>query len=215
MSEFPIPTISLIDNRPATTSLAIAEHFCKRHDHVLRDIEKLIAECPQDFGRSNFGLSSYTNSQGKVQPMYTVFFDGFILLVMGYTGKKALQMKLAYIEAFNAMRVKLEKKKLADCKQAALPTQNKYEAYMEEVEIIRSRTAADIDVLLHKGLDLIDVKKLGTGAIIGFTTIMLDWLQRTVCQTSPLISSREPISRALDYSPLYLLRHMEEMRPQK
>ncbi len=42
--------------------------------------------------------------------MYIVFFDGFMLLVMGYTGKKALQMKLAYIEAFNAMREKLETK---------------------------------------------------------------------------------------------------------
>lgn len=43
--------------------------------------------------------------------MYHVFFDGFILLVMGYTGKKALAMKLAYIEAFNAMRDKLEGEK--------------------------------------------------------------------------------------------------------
>lgn len=40
--------------------------------------------------------------------MYTVFFDGFILLVMGYTGKKALGMKLAYIDAFNAMREESE-----------------------------------------------------------------------------------------------------------
>lgn len=110
MSQFSVPTVSLIDHRPATTSLAIAEHFEKNHQHVLRDIRNLALECPQDFALSNFGQSSYQNEQGKDQPMYHVFFDGFILLVMGYTGKKALHMKLAYIEAFNAMKAKLEEK---------------------------------------------------------------------------------------------------------
>lgn len=110
MSDFPVPTVALIDNRPATTSLAIAEHFGKQHKNILRDIEALIAECPEDFARLNFEPSSYTNEQNKQQPMYHVFFDGFMLLVMGYTGKKALQMKLAYIAAFNAMKEKLEGK---------------------------------------------------------------------------------------------------------
>lgn len=204
------PDVSLVNGNPATTSLAIAECFGKHHKNVLRDIDQLLTDCPKEFGRLNFELSSYTNSQGKGQPMYTIFFDGFILLVMGYTGKKALQMKLAYIAAFNAMREKLEAKKLVACKQAALPTKDKYEEYMEDVENLRSRTASEIDTLLHKGLGMIDVKKLGTGAIIGFTPILLDWLQRVVSQHTPLISSREPMSRAIDYSPIYLIRHMEK-----
>lgn len=108
MSNFPVPTVSLVENRPCTTSLAIAEHFGKNHQHVMRDIRELIADCPGDFNASNFGLVDYTDAKGEKRPMYHVFFDGFILLVMGYTGKKALQMKLAYIAAFNAMREKLE-----------------------------------------------------------------------------------------------------------
>lgn len=111
MSDCTVPNVSLVAHRPATNSLAIAEHFDKRHDHVLRDIRELIAQCPENFGQSNFGQSTYENEQGKSQPMYHVFFDGFILLVMGYTGKKALLMKLAYIEAFNAMKAKLEAEK--------------------------------------------------------------------------------------------------------
>lgn len=103
-------SVSLVEGRPATTSLKIAECFGKEHKNVLADIRNLLAECPEEFGRLNFQPSSYTNEQGKTQPMYIVFFDGFMLLVMGYTGKKALQMKLAYIEAFNAMREKLETK---------------------------------------------------------------------------------------------------------
>ncbi len=103
-----VPSVSLINGRPATTSLQIAEHFGKQHPHVLRSIQDLIANTPETFNASNFGLVEYTDAKGEKRPMYTVYFDGFVLLVMGYTGKKALQIKLAYIAAFNAMRERLE-----------------------------------------------------------------------------------------------------------
>ena len=108
---FPVPSVSLIQNRPAATSIDIAEHFGKRHDDVVKSIRNLSSNCPESFSARNFAGAEYTDEQGKPRPMFTVFFDGFILLVMGYTGKKALGMKLAYIEAFNAMREKLERAK--------------------------------------------------------------------------------------------------------
>ena len=111
------PVVELINHRPATTSLKIAECFEKRHDHVLRDIQSLIEQCPQNFTDPNFGVSEYTDSTGRKLPMYTIYFDGFILLVMGYTGKKALNMKLAYIAAFNAMREQLEAQSLQKMQQ--------------------------------------------------------------------------------------------------
>lgn len=95
------PTVTLVDNRPATTSLDIAEHFGKRHDHVCRDIRRICAETPEKFLAPNFGEMSRTvkigNGAEREETYFTVYFDGFILLVMGYTGKKALGMKLAYI----------------------------------------------------------------------------------------------------------------------
>lgn len=117
----PVPTVSLIEGRPTTTSLAIAEHFDKPHDRVLKDIRRLCGNCPKSFSAVNFDGAEYTDEQGKPRPMFTVFFDGFILLVMGYTGKKALSMKLAYIDAFNAMREQLEGKKSSP--PAAAPPQ--------------------------------------------------------------------------------------------
>jgi Rha family phage regulatory protein len=105
------PQISLVNGRPSVTSLQIAEHFGKRHDHVVRDIRRIISECPADFTAPNFGVSEYTDETGRVLPMFLVFRDGFMLLVMGYTGKKALQIKLAYIAAFNAMEAELAGKK--------------------------------------------------------------------------------------------------------
>ncbi len=56
-------------------------------------------------GQSNFGLSSYTNSQSKELPMYIISKNGFTLLAMGYTGVKALEFKMAYIEAFDQMEM--------------------------------------------------------------------------------------------------------------
>ncbi len=83
------------------TSIDIAGTFGKRHDHVLRDIKEL--DCSDKFRLSNFGESSYINSQNKKQPMYYITRDGFTLLVMGYTGEKAMKFKEAYIRQFNAM----------------------------------------------------------------------------------------------------------------
>lgn len=113
----PTPSVSLINDKPATTSLAIAEHFGKPHDRVLKDIRNLCDNCPETFSAVNFDGAEYTDEQGKPRPMFTVYFDGFILLVMGYTGKKALNMKLAYISAFNAMREQLENQSLQKMQQ--------------------------------------------------------------------------------------------------
>ena len=83
------------------TSLDIAETFGKEHKNVLRDIKQL--ECSDEFGQLNFEPSSYINQQNKEQPMYFITRDGFTLLVMGYTGAKAMKFKEAYIRQFNAM----------------------------------------------------------------------------------------------------------------
>lgn len=44
--------------------------------------------------------------------------DGFSLLVMGFTGEKALEWKVKYINAFNAMEQELKNKELEKPKQA-------------------------------------------------------------------------------------------------
>lgn len=106
----PIPSVSLHDGRPATTSLEVARFFGKQHQHVIRDITGLTDNCPESFSASNFGRASYLDEQAKNRPMYIIHRDGFMLLVMGYTGKKALALKLAYIEAFNRMEAELAKR---------------------------------------------------------------------------------------------------------
>ena len=57
----------------------------------------------KSLGVSNFRQSSYFNLQGKEQPCYEMTKDGFTLLAMGFTGKKAIEFKINYINAFNQM----------------------------------------------------------------------------------------------------------------
>lgn len=81
-------------------SLQIAEAFEKEHKNVLRDIDAILEE--DEFSRLNFEPSDY-RVRGKTYPRYLLTKDGFALLVMGYTGKKALAFKKAYITRFNEM----------------------------------------------------------------------------------------------------------------
>ncbi len=83
------------------TSLDIAETFGKRHADVLRDIEHL--QCSEEFTQRNFALTAYKDASGKSNKEYLITRDGFTILVMGYTGEKAMKFKEAYIKQFNAM----------------------------------------------------------------------------------------------------------------
>ena len=83
------------------TSLDVADTFEKRHDHVLRDVEKLKKDIP-NFGEMFFE-TTMPDSYGRSQKAFLMNRDGFTLLVMGYTGEKAMKFKIAYIKQFNAM----------------------------------------------------------------------------------------------------------------
>lgn len=90
------------------SSLDVAETFEKRHADILRDIENL--KCSKEFTERNFALSSYKDSSGKNNKEYLITRDGFTILVMGYTGEKAMRFKEAYIKQFNAMEKALQGK---------------------------------------------------------------------------------------------------------
>ncbi len=85
------------------TSLDIAETFEKEHRNVLADIRGIQSEISTAEFSALFYNGEYIASNGKKNPMYYMNRDGFTLLVMGYTGEKAMKFKLAYIHQFNAM----------------------------------------------------------------------------------------------------------------
>lgn len=114
MSE--IIELTVTNGIPTTTSLAVAERFGKRHDNVLRDIDRL--ECSKEFRTLNFEevTHKYVNGKGGVQTglAYNLTKDGFMFLAMGFTGKEAAAWKERYIAAFNAMEAELLARITAD-----------------------------------------------------------------------------------------------------
>lgn len=89
------------DKQAVTTSLQVAKVFDKRHDHILRDIDDIKKDVP-NFGEM-FTETTELDSYGRDRRIYDMNRDGFSLLAMGFNGKKALQFKLKYINAFNQM----------------------------------------------------------------------------------------------------------------
>ena len=103
--------VSIHNGQVVTTSLQVAEVFQRPHKDVLSSIRRL--ECSRDLQERNFSPSFYTvdlpNGGHKQQPMYYIGRDGFVFLVMGFTGKIAARFKEAYIRQFNEMEEMLRK----------------------------------------------------------------------------------------------------------
>ena len=84
----------------------VARFFAKEHKNVLADIRKILSPdsgASEEFGRLNFQPTVYTDGWNRKQVAYVMTRDGFTMLVMGYTGKKAMRFKELYIRRFNEM----------------------------------------------------------------------------------------------------------------
>lgn len=101
-----LTTIS--NGQVVVSSRQIAENFEKNHQHIMESIRNLTVE--NSTVKSLFFSSKYINERGREYPEYLMNRDGFSLLVMGFTGAKALEWKLKYIEAFNRMEKLLVEK---------------------------------------------------------------------------------------------------------
>ena len=100
--------LSTQNGEPVASSRDVAKRFGKEHNHVLRDIKALEEGVSKNGQTPMFYKTEYTHPQNHQKyPMYLMNRDGFSLLAMGFTGKEAVQWKLKYIAAFNAMEKQL------------------------------------------------------------------------------------------------------------
>lgn len=102
------PAVFFKDGRLVTTSHAVADYFDKQHKDVLRKIDNL--DCSPEFTSAHFCAHVENQIVGVAEReirYFEVTKDGFMFLVMGFTGKKAARLKEAYISKFNAMEAEL------------------------------------------------------------------------------------------------------------
>jgi Rha family phage regulatory protein len=81
----------------------VAERFEKRHDHVLRDIDQILGAPNLGHGWFREVQSEHPTIVGRFDRSFDLTRQGFTLLVMGWTGERAMAFKVRYIEAFDAM----------------------------------------------------------------------------------------------------------------
>ena len=124
------------DGKAVVSSRDIARVFEKEHRRVLQDV-RTIAENDLVWGLHNFVQSAYTNEQNKSQPEYLITRDGFILLVMGYTGEKAMRFKKAYIAAFNEMESRFAPRNYKEALLALVAAEEKKEALAVQNKVLQ------------------------------------------------------------------------------
>ena len=153
--------VYLKNEQALTDSLMVAEMFGKRHDSVLRTIDNLVetlhknGDTPEtlhkNVERRLFIQSRRKADDGQFHRMYLMNRDGFSLLVMGFTGKKALEWKLKYISAFNQMEKILTEKQtsvwLETRQQGKLIRKGETDVLQKLVEYAREQGSGHADML--------------------------------------------------------------------
>lgn len=100
------------DGKVVVSSRVVAQDFGKRHNDVLRAIESKLENVI--LRSQNYFIESTYKVEGnnKSYKEYLMTRDGFAFIVMGFTGSKADEFKLKYIEAFNKMKETIKNNKL-------------------------------------------------------------------------------------------------------
>ena len=132
------------DNQALTNSLLTLKKFGKEHGDVLKAIDAIFAKVPENQCKGYFSDTSIEISQpnGGIRHSRVVVMnrDGFTLLVMGFTGRRAFRFKLAYIAAFNAMEKVIEEeyaRVLSDMDQRIKVLEEKYSSNNEFSFLLR------------------------------------------------------------------------------
>lgn len=99
------PQVTVENGRAVTTSVAVAEYFRKMHKDVLKKIDNI--DCSVEFNERNFAPVEYIDAKGEKRPAYQITKNGFVFLVMGFTGKRAATFKEDYIAEFDRMENEL------------------------------------------------------------------------------------------------------------
>lgn len=145
------------DRQAVTDSLKVAETFEKEHRNVLKRARNLTAQ--NGAVEKMFFESTYINQQGHEQPLIYMNRDGFTLLAMSFTGKKALDFKLKYIQAFNEME-----KRIRHPKSERLEIMRKNSATKRAGVLYKIAMATDSNIsrqkLLHKAAEVLTGEKL-------------------------------------------------------
>lgn len=104
----PPPVVTIKDNQAFANSRDVSAYFGKRHDNVLADIRNTQEALSPEMSGVLFKAVCVNQTTGfgvRKVPSYDMTKDGFTLLVMSYTGKKALGCQFLIVSSSLAVSV--------------------------------------------------------------------------------------------------------------
>jgi Rha family phage regulatory protein len=126
------------DGQLFCNSIDVAKHFGKRHKNLLRGINNKFLNSKSNlvaqFGAANFKKSIHEN-RGKQYECYLMTKDGFSNLVFGFTGEKAEEFRILYINQFNKMEKILKRKQSLEYKQLKIEHSDGYKEMCKALDM--------------------------------------------------------------------------------
>ena len=150
---------------PVATSEIVAEVFEKEHFHVIRDIEDVISKLLEVVAATDestnpksevviiskkrevsdyFIQSTYMDAKGEARKQYLLTEEGFALVAMGFTGVKAFQFKIQFLDKFkevlheNARLQQAEISRMSNLVDSAERLERKTEDLQDTIDTLRS-----------------------------------------------------------------------------
>jgi len=143
--------VEVLNNRAITSSRRVAFKFKKQHKNVLRDIEHL--HCSEEFRKLNFEPVEYIDEKGEKRPEFRMTRDGFVFLVMGFTGKEAAKFKEEYIDQFNRQEEEIRRLSVPVAK-------SEDEKILDVIHLLTERISNQVLLLEQKNEQLVKAQEV-------------------------------------------------------
>ena len=129
--------IAVIDGQPTTTTRDIADVFGRRHEYVMKIVRQRMEEAGA-WGVPQFWETPYTDEQnGQTYSVIRMTEKGFMFVVQKFTGKKAVQTQIAYVDEFERMRSTLNERAdhSGDATQKVLPARQPAQSAPASIDV--------------------------------------------------------------------------------
>ena len=183
------------DGVPVVSSRDVAERFEREHRNVLRDIDAILSTRSDLSASGWFIETDYLDAKGETRRAYDLTRQAFTLLVMGWTGEKAMEFKVRYIQAFDAMEAALKSTAptahdqfLAAVREIVAPLAGRFQGQDDAIGRVEKR----VDDVAN------DVKFLKDNLIVGRRRNLTEGTKRQHIEAIKMMGGKCPCCRVSD-----------------
>lgn len=178
-----IPKLAVVEENPSSAAWKLLRCLGKSTTTYSGTSRRWFPDCSEEFSQLNFEGGSYLDAQNQSRPKYLLSRDGFTMLAMGFTGKKAAAYREAYIKQFNAMEAKLVELKIQGIREMLPKAKPRFgtQSHAELLKVKFKIYGHELDILheiLGNILSRVDGVLSEQNATVFKNVFMRDWEKR-------------------------------------